>query len=188
MEAFVTTTERLEAERLEAQQQSIVEKDKMERERRNADLRQQAIERKKQFELEQAQEQEAQLAAEGHQRQAQLQDARNRVAVLEAAIASERELHHLEAEAADLQRAIVGKPLTEAQESSTARLAHLESLIALWPSRRAFLEAQLAAAKAEVRSLESTLDVIRRKFSEASKALADILKKSPQGESRAFTS
>jgi hypothetical protein len=188
MEAFVTTTERLEAERLEAQQQAIAEKDRAERERRNADLHRQWAEKMERERLEAAQEQEAQLANEGRQRQAQLDDARNRVAVLEAAIASERELHQLEAEAADLQRAIIGKPLTEAQESDTARLVHLESLIALWPSRRAFLEAQLAAAKMEVRSLESTLDVIKRKFSEASKALADILKKSPATETRAFTS
>jgi hypothetical protein len=173
---FTTHTERAETERQAEIERQLAERNRRELEQRNADLAGQAKDRQHEHERQQAIEAEEAAAQRGRELLSRLQSARGEVASLKAQLETEREGRELIEQAESLAASIADRPLAEAHAGEVERLARLQTLAALWPTRKKLLTDRLAATEADIVRLERQLAETTSLFSKAQAALAKLLK------------
>jgi hypothetical protein len=173
---FKTSAEIAEEKRQAELQRQHEQREIEQRERRNADLAEQAKDRQREHERQQAIEAEETAAQRGRELAARLQDSRNEVETLRAAITTEREGKELSAELEAAERGIASRGrLAETPVAEVERLTRLKLLASLWPQRKAVLAERLATAEADVARLTKELADTQSLFAKASAAVKKLM-------------
>jgi hypothetical protein len=173
---FKTSAEIAEENRQAELQRQHAEREAATIRQRNTDLAEQRKERDAENARAMAEEEETTLAQRGRELAAGLQNARGDAAALKAQLTTEREGRELIEQAESLAASIADRPLAEAHAGEVERLARLQTLAALWPTRKKLLTDRLAATEADIARLEKQLAETTSLFSKAQAALAKLLK------------
>lgn len=128
------------------------------------------------FEVAHAKEEEESLASQGRTRLAELAEARSRAERLRYEVEQQAELAQINAEIRDREIPLAWEPLMKAPHGEVARINHLRTLATLWPLRLAYMRERLAAAEQQVKELETSLDKIKRQFTEAAEKAKAMLR------------